>query len=80
MATFVLTARHDINRANGFHIDRGQEISININMAGIGPTNLFNNSRCKEALVRQFQINGIDIPPSDIGIYSRGAWDIDMKP
>ena len=79
MPTFVLTARHDINRANGFHIDRGQEITINIPMMGIGPNNLFNNSRCKEALIRQFQINGIDIPYSDCGVYSRGAWDIFMK-
>lgn len=47
MPTFVLTARHDINRANGFHINRGQEITINIPMMGIDPNNLFNNSRCK---------------------------------
>lgn len=79
MASFILTARHDINRANGFHIAKGQEITINIPMMGIGPNNLFNNSRCKDALVRQFQINGIDIPPSDIGVYSRGAWDVILK-
>jgi hypothetical protein len=29
--------------------------------------------------MRQFQINGIDFPSTDIGIYSRGAWDILMK-
>ena len=48
-------------------------------MMGIGPNNLFGNNRCKEALVRQFQINGIDVPPTDTGIYSRGMWDIKIK-
>ena len=79
MPTFILTARHDVSRANGFHIARGQEITVTIPMMGIGPNNLFNNARCKDALVRQFQVKGIDIPPTDYGIYSRGTWDIRMK-
>lgn len=49
MATFVLTARHDIDRLGGLHIDRGQQYTININMMGITPYNLFNNSRCRDA-------------------------------
>ena len=32
MATFVLTARHDIDRLGGLHIDRGQQYTINIKM------------------------------------------------
>lgn len=79
MPTFILTARHDINRCNGLHIDKGQQISININMIGIYPGNLFNNSRCVEQVVQQFKINGIDVPKTDTGIYSRGAWDIKVK-
>lgn len=80
MPTFVLTARHDINRPQcGLHIDRGQEITVNINMMGITPNNLFNNSRCKEALVTQFHLNGIYVPATDIGVYSRGAWNVIMK-
>lgn len=80
MSTFILTARHNIDRPqNGLHIDKGQEITVNINMMGITPNNLFNNSRCLEALVRQFQYNGIYVPPTDIGIYNRGAWDIIIK-
>lgn len=79
MATFEIMARHDIYRAGGLHIDKGQTFTININMMGISPVNLFNNSRCADQLVRQFKINGIDVPKTDAGIYSRGAWDIIMK-
>lgn len=79
MATFEITARHQIDRAGGLHIDKGQTFSININMMGITPVNLFNNSRCMEQLVKQFQLNGIDVPKTDTAIYSRGAWDIVMK-
>ena len=80
MPTFVLTARHDIERPRcGLHIARGQEITVNINMTGITPNNLFGNSRCQDALVRQFQHEGICVPATDIGIYNRGTWDIIMK-
>lgn len=79
MPTFVLTARHDINRVNGLHIDRGQTFNVNINMMGITPANLFGNSRCADQLVQQFRLNGIDVPKTDAGIYSRGAWDIKLK-
>lgn len=79
MATFTLTATHSTSRPGGLYIVKGDEITINIPMMGIGPNNLFGNNRCKEALVRQFQINGIDVPPTDTGIYSRGMWDIKMK-
>lgn len=79
MATFELTARNQIDRAGGLHIERGQTFSININMTGITPNNLFGNSRCADLLVRQFQNNGIYAPKTDTGIYARGAWDIKMK-
>lgn len=79
MPSFELTAKYPVNRPNGFHLDKGQQITININIAGIYPNNLFGNNRCKEALVQQFKINGIDIPPTDSGIYGRGLWDIRMK-
>ena len=78
MANFLLTATRNIDRANGFHIDRGCEIAINIPMMGIGPNNLFQNSRCKDTLIRQFQLQGINIPPTDLAFYSRGTWDIRM--
>ena len=29
--------------------------------------------------VKQFQLNGIDAPKTDCGIYGRGAWEIKMK-
>lgn len=45
-------------------------------MMGISPGNLFNNPRCVDYVVQQFKLNGIDVPKSDSGIYSRGAWDI----
>ncbi len=79
MAQFLLTASHQIDRANGLHIDKGQTITVNIWIQGITPYNLFNNSRCKDILVQQFKANGIDVPYTDAGIYSRGAWDIKMK-
>ena len=79
MPTFQLTARHSTSRPGGLYIQKGQEITITIPMMGIGPNNLFGNNRCKEAVVRQFQINGIDVPPTDSGIYSRGMWDIKQQ-
>ena len=75
----MLTATHNIDRPQiGLHINRGQTFMININMMGVTPNNLFNNPRCQVALAQQFQINGISVPKTDIGIYSRGAWDIKM--
>ena len=80
MPTFVLTAKHNIDRPQiGLHICRGQEMTININIMGITPYNLFNNSRCQESLIKQFQINGVDVPKSDIVVYSKGTWDIKIK-
>ncbi len=80
MPTFIITATRNIDRPQiGLHISRGQEFTININMMGITPCNLFNNSRCQNALYQQFQINGITVPLSDSSVYSRGAWDIKMK-
>lgn len=76
MAQFEITARHDINRANGFHIDKGATFTINIPIMGIGPGNLFNNNRCQDALLQQFRMNGMDFPKTDSGFYSRGSWDI----
>ena len=31
-----------------------------------------------DALIQQFRMNGIDVPSSDTGIYSKGTWDIKM--
>lgn len=45
---------------------------------GITPNNLFNNSRCKEPLLQQFKMNGIDLPQNDILYTNKGAWDIKM--
>lgn len=78
MPTFILTARHNINRVGlGLHIDKGQQYTININMMGIGPNNLFNNSRCENALIQQFRNLGIVAPRTDT-IFSRGPWEIKM--
>ena len=78
MAQFILTAKQDINRPNGFHLDKGTQLNITIPMMGITPGNLFGNNRCKEQLLQQFKKNGIFIPPTDSGFYSRGNWDIKM--
>ena len=79
MATFELTARSPVYRTGGLYIERGQTFTVNINMIGITPNNLFNNSRCKNQLIQQFKNNGIDVPITDSGIYSRRAWDIKIK-
>jgi len=79
MSTFVLTASHNIDRPlAGLHINRGEQITIHINMMGITPINLFNNTRCENALIQQFKYNGIDVPKTDYGVFGRGAWDIKM--
>lgn len=74
MPAFIITARHDINRGQ-MHIDKGEQFLININMPGIGPNNLFNNSRCHDMLKRQLEINGIYLSDSDIK-GGRGLFDI----
>lgn len=79
MATFEITARYQIDRIGGLHIERGQTFTININMTGITPTNLFGNSRCADQLVEQFKLNGINVPKTDSGVYNSGVWDIKMK-
>lgn len=79
MAQFVLTARYDINRSNQFHLDKGTQLNITIPMAGISTFNLFNNSRCKDALLNQFKLQGINIPASDMAFYSLGCWDVKMR-
>ena len=79
MATFTLTAKHQSTRTGGFHIDKGDQFVIHINMAGITPNNLFNNSRCRDQLMKQFKLNGIDLPPTDPLYNSAGSWDIKMS-
>ncbi len=78
MPSFEITASHAIDRSGGLHIDKGQTFTININMMGITPVNLFNYTRCAHQLVNQYKLNGIDVSKSDAGIYCRGAWDIKM--
>ena len=49
MPTFIIKATHNIDRPQiGLHINKGQEFTIHINMMGITPYNLFNNSRCQD--------------------------------
>lgn len=79
MATFTLTAKHQSTRTGGFHIDKGDQFVIHINMAGITSNNLFNNSRCRDQLIKQFKLNGIDLPPTDPLYNSSGSWDIKMS-
>lgn len=80
MPSFEITARSDEYRAgNQLHIDRGQTFTINVNCTGITPNNLFNNSRCADALYRQFQLNGIDVPRTDPLFTTAGKWEIKMK-
>lgn len=80
MATFTLTAKCQSTRTGGFHIDKGDQFVIHINMAGITPPiNLFNNSRCRDQLIKQFKINGIDLPPTDPLYNNAGLWDIKMS-
>lgn len=74
MPTFIITAKHDINRGQ-MHIDKGEQYAININMPGIGPNNLFNNSRCHDMLKKQLEVNGIYLSDSDIR-GGRGLFDI----
>ena len=79
MPTFTIRATHNIDRPQiGLHINKGQEFTININMMGITPYNLFGNNRCQDSLMQQFRMNGIDVPKSDVGIYNKGTWDITM--
>lgn len=77
MATFVLTAKTDINRPKAnLHIDKGAQFQLHINVVGINPCNLFNNERCRDELMRQFRFNGIDLPRTDPIVASKSYWDV----
>lgn len=76
MPKFELTARHQVNQ-NGLHIERGQQLTVVIPMAGIAPVNLFLNSRCRDALRQQFAINGLQLPPNS-PLFCNGMWDVKM--
>lgn len=78
MAQFILTLNRQVDRPNGFHLDKGFECRINIAMVGIKSDNLFGNSRCKEALITQLKFQGIDLPKTDILYNSKGPWNIKM--
>ena len=43
MAQFILTAKQNIVRPNGFYLPKGHQMEITIPMAGIQPGNLFGN-------------------------------------
>lgn len=79
MAKFELTARFTMQLGTGSQIPKGQIMIINIPMMGIGPSNLFGNPRCKDALLQQFQMNGISLPPNS-PLLNRGHWDTKMLP
>ena len=79
MPTFTLTAKVAQPRPGGFHIEKGDQFIIHINMAGIHSNNLLTSSRCKEQLIRQFKINGIDLPPTDAIYNSTAVWDVKMS-
>jgi len=78
MATFILTAKQNIDRGNGFHFSKGGTVELHINMAGINPNNLFSSSRCREQFLRQMSYAGIDLPKNDPVLNNRAYWDISM--
>ncbi len=67
MPAFQIEAKYDINRGS-LHIDKGQMFTININLNGIGPNNLFNNPRCFNQLKQQFQNQGIFLSDADMRV------------
>lgn len=77
MASFILTLRHNACIA-GQDLTRGQQFSLNVNMMGITPTNLFGNSRCVDTVLRQFSAQGLDLPKNS-PLLNGGHWDIKMK-
>ena len=81
MAQFTITARSAIDRPMAsppLHISRGESFNITINLNGITPQNLFNNSRCSAQLQHQLKLNEIDVPLTDRGVHDKGAWDIQL--
>lgn len=77
MAQFIITARHPSD-IGGRHINRGQQFSLNVNMLGITPSNLFNNSRCVDTVLRQFAAQGLDLPKNS-PLLNGGHWDIKIR-
>lgn len=76
MPRFELTARIDMYQ-NGMYVSKGTPVSVNIPMMGILPGNLFSNSKCKDALLQQFAINGLPLPPNSNWL-NTSHWDVKM--
>jgi len=79
MPKFELTARSTMNLGIGMQIPKGERIEINIPMMGIVPGNLFGNPRCRDAVQKQFELNGLSLPPNS-PFLNRGHWDVKMLP
>lgn len=77
MANFQLTLRHN-TCIGGQTCDKGAQYNINVNMMGITPTNLFQNSRCIDSVIRQFSAQGLDLPKNS-PLLNGGHWDIKMR-
>lgn len=76
MSKFELTAKSDMN-FNGQHLPKGQTVSIDINISGIGPNNLFNNARCADSLRHQLALHDINVSPNSPALLG-GKWDVKM--
>lgn len=78
MATFDLIARHQMVLGNGIVVAKGSPVTLNIHIQGITPVNLFGNSRCKDQILQQFAVNGIQLPPNS-PFLNKGHWEIKMR-
>ena len=79
MARFELTAKHVMFIGNQC-IEKGTQVSFNINHHAVTPSNLFGGSKWKDDVLKGFSdgSNNIKFPPNSMYL-SSSHWDIKIK-
>jgi len=79
MATFELTARHQMYLGNSNVIPKGERLTMNIHTMGVLPHTIFSNPESRRQAIQQFATKGIDLK-SNSPFLNPGHWDIKRLP
>ena len=74
MATYILTAKHDMNIGNGLRIPSKMSFTVNIDDK-FKESQLFTNPQCKTLIGNSISFQSGGIPMSKIPL-GTGYWDI----
>ena len=75
MPQFTFTAKRNLT-IGGQLITKGDTYNININSLFATPQNALSDSRFKDAILKQFAAQGLNIPPNVQHLRGIGLWDV----